>query len=59
VGSHIDEAKEHLKARAEEARRLGEGDDVAGDWQATDDQAGGEDPTGAHREADEPSEDPN
>jgi hypothetical protein len=30
---------------------------IAGDWQGTDDQAGGEDPTGAHEERDEPAED--
>src|SRR4051794_6175808 len=30
---------------------------IAGDWDQTDDQAGGEDPGGAHEEPDEPSED--
>jgi hypothetical protein len=30
---------------------------IVGDWDQTDDQAGGEDPVGAHEERDEPSED--
>ncbi len=47
-----------LKDRAEEARGPGqEAEDLAGDYQGTDDQAGGEDPVGAHSERDEPSED--
>ncbi|MCW2966783.1 MAG: hypothetical protein JWM71_555 [Solirubrobacteraceae bacterium] len=56
LGGQIDEAKEKAEARAKEAERLGEAEDVAGDWEATDDQAGGEDPAGAHEERDEPSE---
>ena len=56
LDGQIDEAKDKLKARADEAQRLGEAEDVAGDWRATDDQAGGEDPVGAHEERDEPSE---
>jgi sugar-specific transcriptional regulator TrmB len=52
----IDEAKDRLKDRADEAERLGEAEDVAGNWSDTDDQAGGEDPVGAHEERDEPSE---
>ena len=55
LGDEIDGAKDHLRERAAEAQRLSEGGDVAGDWDATDDQAGGEDPEGAHDEADEPS----
>ena len=32
-------------------------ENIAGDWDQTDDQAGGEDAVGAHEERDEPSED--
>ena len=32
-------------------------EEIAGDWDQTDDQAGGEDPVGAHEESDEASED--
>jgi hypothetical protein len=56
LDGQLDDARQRLEERAREAQRLGEADDVAGDWQATDDQAGGEDPVGAHEEADEPSE---
>lgn len=65
LGEHLDEARDKLKARAEDAGQTpnepGESgsqavDDVAGDWQGKDDQAGGEDPTGAHEERDEPAE---
>jgi len=58
LGEHIDEAKDHLKQRTKEAEHLGRAEDVAGDWDQTDDQAGGEDPVGAHAERDEPAEDP-
>ncbi len=57
LGEHIDEAKDHLEQRAKDAQRLGQAEDVAGDWDQTDDQAGGEDPVGAHTEHDEASED--
>jgi hypothetical protein len=56
LDGQIDEAREKLEARAKEAKRLGEAEDVAGDWEATDDQAGGEDAVGAHEERDEASE---
>jgi hypothetical protein len=57
LGGDIDEAKDRLKDRAAEAEHLGQAEDVAGDWSETDDQAGGEDPVGAHQERDEASED--
>jgi prefoldin subunit 5 len=47
LSEHLDEARDKLEERAAEARRLGEAEDVAGDWQDADDQAGGEDPEGA------------
>jgi hypothetical protein len=57
LGEHLDEAKEKLEDRAAEAQRLGEAEDVVGDFHDTDDQAGGEDPVGAHAERDEAAED--
>jgi hypothetical protein len=57
LGEHIDEARDLAKDRAEEARGPGAGGEVAGDWQGTDDQAGGEDPVGAAEERDEAAED--
>ena len=41
VDEDIDAAKKQLRARREEDGPL---DDVAGDWEDTDDDAGGEDP---------------
>ena len=57
LGEHLDEAREKLEDRASEAQRLGEAEDLVGDFQGTDDQSGGEDPVGAHEERDEPAED--
>jgi predicted nucleic acid-binding Zn-ribbon protein len=58
LSAHIDDAKARLEDRAAEAQDLEEAKDVAGDFKQTDDQAGGEDPVGAHEERDEPSEEP-
>ena len=66
LGEHLDEARAEATKHAEHAGQTpnepGESgsqavDDVAGDWQGKDDQAGGEDPVGAHEERDEPAED--
>ncbi|HEU4978832.1 MAG TPA: hypothetical protein VFT42_08055 [Solirubrobacteraceae bacterium] len=43
VDEDIDEAKKQLRARREGDGPL---DDVAGDWEDTDDAGGGEDPSG-------------
>ena len=56
LSAHIDDARERLEDRVAEAQELGEAQDVVGDFEQTDDQAGGEDPVGAHAERDEPSE---
>ena len=58
LSAHIDDARERLEDRVAEAQELGEAKDVVGDFKQTDDQAGGEDPVGAHEERDEPSEEP-
>jgi len=58
LSAHIDDARERLEDRVAEAQELGEAQDVVGDFEQTDDQAGGEDPVGAHAERDEPSEGP-
>ncbi len=42
LGSDIDEAKQRLEARKEDADV---GGDVAGDWEDTDDDTGGDDPS--------------
>lgn len=58
----IDELQERIDGLEEnigEAKDLSEAKEIAGDWDQTDDQAGGEDPVGAHEERDEPSEDEN
>jgi len=41
LGEDIDDARQELRARQEDADI---GEDVAGDWEDTDDDAGGEDP---------------
>ena len=42
LGNHLDEAHKHSQAQAREE----EGEDVAGDWEDTDDAAGDEDGDG-------------
>lgn len=42
LDEHIDESREGLRARQEDADL---GEDLAGDWEDTDDDAGGEDPS--------------
>jgi hypothetical protein len=44
LGEHIEDAEKKAAARREEAKGL---EDVAGDREDTDDEAGGEDPQGA------------
>lgn len=53
----LDERVEKLEAQIDEAKELSTGEAIVGDWDQTDDQAGGEDPVGAHSERDEASED--
>jgi len=55
--SELDERVEKLEAKIDEAKELSTGEALVGDWDQTDDQAGGEDPVGAHQERDEASED--
>jgi hypothetical protein len=59
LGDHVDDARDQLRDRAREAggtsdEGVGE---VAGDWEDTDDQAGGEDPVGAGEPGDRAGED--
>jgi len=54
---NLDERIEQLDDHIEEAKEASTGEELVGDWGQTDDQAGGEDPVGAHEERDEPSED--
>jgi len=52
--SELEERIDRLEGQIEESH---EGlEDIAGNWHGTDDQAGGEDPVGAHEEPDEPAE---
>lgn len=44
LDDHIDESRKEAKARSEQNENPFE--DVAGDWEDTDDDAGGEDPEG-------------
>jgi len=53
LDKRVDELEEHIG----EARDASTAEEFAGDWDQTGDQAGGEDPVGAHEERDEPSED--
>jgi len=55
--AELDERVEKLEGQISEAKELGSAEEIAGDWDQTDDQAGGEDPVGAHEERDEASED--
>jgi hypothetical protein len=43
LDEHIDDSKRELRARREDTDP---GEDVAGDWEDTEDDAGGEDPAG-------------
>jgi hypothetical protein len=51
LSEHLEEAHERLDERREEARRLGEAEDIVGDFRDSDDDAGGDDPSGAVRDA--------
>jgi hypothetical protein len=53
----LDERLERLDESVAEAKSAADAEELVGDWDQTDDQAGGEDPVGAHEERDEPSED--
>jgi hypothetical protein len=53
----LDQRVDRLEDSIGEAKEALSADEIAGDWDQTDDQAGGEDPVGAHSERDEPSED--
>ena len=55
--SELEERVDGLDESIREAKDHANVDAIAGDWQGTDDQAGGEDPVGAHEERDEPAED--
>ena len=58
AGDELDERVERLEGRIDEAKDASRATEaLVGDWDQTDDQAGGEDPVGAHAERDEPSED--
>jgi hypothetical protein len=57
AADELEERVDHLEHRIGEARELSSAKEIAGDPDQTDDQAGGEDPVGAHEERDEPSED--
>ena len=49
---NLDERIERLGDHIEEAKEASTGEELVGDWDQTDDQAGGEDPVGAHEERD-------
>ena len=53
----LDERLDKLDDSVAEAKDAANAEELVGDWDQTDDQAGGEDPVGAHEERDEPSED--
>lgn len=55
--SELDERVERLEDSIDEAKEASTAEELVGDWDQTDDQAGGEDPVGAHEERDEASED--
>lgn len=55
--SELDERVERLEDSIDEAKEAATAEELVGDWDQTDDQAGGEDPVGAHEERDEASED--
>ncbi|MCW2991824.1 MAG: hypothetical protein JWM73_2418 [Solirubrobacterales bacterium] len=56
MADELDERVGKLEDSIEQAKEASTAADIAGDWDQTDDQAGGEDPVGAHEERDEPSE---
>ena len=47
LDDQLDEARELLADRTAEARHLGEAEELVGDWNDADDDAGGDDPSGA------------
>ena len=53
----FDQRVDRLEDSIEEAKEASNAEELVGDWDQTDDQAGGEDPVGAHEERDEASED--
>jgi hypothetical protein len=53
----LDRSIDKLEDSIDEAKEARTGEGIVGDWDQTDDQAGGEDPVGAHEERDEASED--
>ena len=53
----LDARVDRLEDSIDEAKDASTAEELVGDWDQTDDQAGGEDPVGAHKERDEPSED--
>ncbi|MFL5845693.1 MAG: hypothetical protein ACJ762_13470 [Solirubrobacteraceae bacterium] len=53
----LDERIDKLEGSIGEAKDASTAEELVGDWDQTDDQAGGEDPVGAHEERDEASED--
>ena len=53
----LDQRIEQLEDSIDEAKEASTAEELVGDWDQTDDQAGGEDPVGAHEERDEASED--
>jgi hypothetical protein len=57
LGDELDERVHKLEDSIAEAKEASTAEELVGDWDQTDDQAGSEDPVGAHEERDEPSED--
>lgn len=55
--AELDERVDRLEDSIADAKDAAGTEALAGDWDQTDDQAGGEDPVGAHQERDEASED--
>lgn len=55
--AELDQRVDKLEDGIDAAKDASQAEEVVGDWDQTDDQAGGEDPVGAHEERDEPSED--
>ena len=53
----LDERLDQLEDSVADAKEAANAEELVGDWDQTDDQAGGEDPVGAHEERDEASED--
>jgi hypothetical protein len=57
LGDELDERVHKLEDSIDKAKEAATAEELVGDWDQTDDQAGGEDPVGAHEERDEASED--